>query len=111
MTVYEVKAVEMVKDGKRNVKVANMVRASAFGKVIEVLKAAGFEAGKAANGDIYFPLVTDVESGAVYNLRLAVSLSDKDVDAKVERKGKAKVAETVAIPDLFGDMAEAKDGE
>ena len=106
MAIYEVKAVEMVKDGKRNVKVANLIRANAFDKVIEVLKAAGFAADKAANGDIYFPLVTDKESGEVYNLRLAVSLSNKDVDTKIVRKGKAKVAEAVEVPDLFGDMAE-----
>ena len=106
MAVYEVKAVEMVKDGKRNVKVANLIRANAFDKVIEVLKAAGFAADKAANGDIYFPLVTDKESGEVYNLRLAVSLSSKDVDTKAVRKGKVKVAEAVEVPDLFGDMAE-----
>ena len=106
MAVYEVKAVEMVKDGKRNVKVANMVRANAFDKVIEVLKAAGFAADKAANGDIYFPLVTDKESGEVYNLRLAVSLSSKDVDAKTVRKGKVKESAPVEVPDLFGDMAE-----
>jgi hypothetical protein len=108
MAVYEVKAVEMVKDGKRNVKVANMVRASAFDKVIEVLKAAGFEAGKAANGDIYFPLVTDKESGEVYNLRLAVSLSSKDIDTKAVRKGKVKVADPVEVPDLFGEMEDAE---
>ena len=108
MAVYEVKAVEMVKDGKRNVKVANMVRASAFDKVIEVLKAAGFDAGKAANGDIYFPLVTDKESGEVYNLRLAVSLSSKDIDTKAVRKGKAKVADPVEVPDLFGEMEDAE---
>ena len=108
MAVYEVKAVEMVKDGKRNVKVANMVRASAFDKVIEVLKTAGFDAGKAANGDIYFPLVTDKESGEVYNLRLAVSLSSKDIDTKAVRKGKAKVADPVEVPDLFGGMEDAE---
>ena len=109
MANYEVKAVEMVKDGKRNVKVANLVRANAFEKVIEVLKGAGFDAAKAANGDIYFPLVMDKESGEVYNLRLAVSLSSKDVDVKVVRKGKAKVSAPVEVPDLFGDMEAEED--
>lgn len=102
MEKFNVQVVEMVKeDGKRNVKMANALRAQALDKVIAVLNDAGFEAGKAANGDIYFPLVEDANTGAIYNIRLALSLSDKAIDAKVERKAKAKTTEEVAVPALF----------
>lgn len=97
---YEVKTVEMIKDGKRNVKVANAMRAQAFEKVIDVLNEAGFAAAKAANGDIYFPLVEDAETGVIYNFRLSASLSDKAVDAKVVRKAKP-ATEEVELPELF----------
>ena len=102
MAQFEIKAVEMIKDGKRNVKVANAVRAQAFDKVIEILNEAGFAAGKAANGDIYFPLVEDASTGTVYNFRLAASLSDKAIDAKVTRKAKAKPETEDEIPEIFG---------
>lgn len=101
MSEYAVQVVEMVKDGKRNVKVANAVRAQAFDKVIAILNDAGFAAAKAANGDIYFPLVEDASTGDIYNLRLAVSLSSKGVDTKVVRKAKEKVVEEEEIPTLF----------
>ena len=101
MAKYEVQTVEMVKEGKRNVKVANGLRAQAFEKVIAILCEAGFEAGKAANGDIYFPLVEDAETGAIYNFRLSASLSDKPVDAKTVRKTAPKTKEPVELPELF----------
>ena len=99
--MMEVKTVQMVtEEGKRNVKVANGLRAQAYAKVMDILRDAGFDATKAANGDIAFPLVEDAATNEIYYLRLAVSLSNKPLEAKVEKKAKAKV-EDVEVPQLF----------
>ena len=99
--MMEVKTVQMVTDeGKRNVKVANGLRAQAYEKVMEILREAGFDAVKAANGDVAFPLIRDGATDELYYIRLAVSLSNKPLEAKVEKKAKAKVEE-VEVPQLF----------
>ena len=99
--MMEVKTVQMVTDeGKRNVKVANGLRAQAYEKVMEILREAGFDAVKAANGDVAFPLVRDAATDELYYIRLAVSLTNKPLEAKVEKKAKAKV-EDVEVPQLF----------
>ena len=99
--MMEVKTVQMVTDeGKRNVKVANGLRAQAYAKVVDILRDAGFDATKAANGDIACPLIKDAATNEIYYLRLAVSLSNKPLEAKVEKKTKAKV-EDVEVPQLF----------
>ena len=99
--MMEVKTVQMVTDeGKRNVKVANGLRAQAYEKVMEILREAGFDAVKAANGDVAFPLVRDAATDELYYIRLAVSLSNKPLESKVEKKTKAK-ADDVEVPNLF----------
>lgn len=99
--MMEVKTVQMVTDeGKRNVKVANGLRAQAYEKVMEILRDAGFDAVKAANGDVAFPLVRDAATDELYYIRLAVSLSNKPLESKVEKKAKAK-ADDVEVPNLF----------
>ena len=99
--MMEVKTVQMVTDeGKRNVKVANGLRAQAYEKVMEILRDAGFDAVKAANGDVAFPLVRDESTDEFYYIRLAVSLSNKPLESKIEKKAKAKT-EDVEVPNLF----------
>lgn len=99
--MMEVKTVQMVTDeGKRNVKVANGLRAQAYDKVMEILRDAGFDAVKAANGDVAFPLVRDESTDELYYIRLAVSLSNKPLESKIEKKAKAKT-EDVEVPNLF----------
>lgn len=93
-------------EGKRNVKVANGLRAQMFDKIVDVLTDAGFEVEKGANGDICIKTCVDTLTSDVFYTRLAVSLSNKPLDAKVEKKHKAKPAEDVVIPELFGDEDE-----
>ena len=97
----ELRTFEMVNaEGKRNVKLCNQMRSQAYDKVMELLVDAGLEPVKAANGDLSFPLAIDANSGDTYYIRLAVSLSNKPLEAKVEKKAKAK-AEDVEVPQLF----------
>lgn len=97
----ELRTFEMVNaEGKRNVKLCNQMRSQAYDKVMELLADAGLEPVKAANGDLSFPLAIDANSGDTYYIRLAVSLSNKPLEAKVEKKAKAKV-EDVEVPQLF----------
>lgn len=97
----ELRTFEMVNaEGKRNVKLCNQMRSQAYDKVMELLADAGLEPVKAANGDLSFPLAIDANSGDTYYIRLAVSLSNKPLEAKVEKKTKAKV-EDVEVPQLF----------
>lgn len=98
----EIKSFELVtNEGKRNVKNCNAIRSQMFDKLIDILGDAGFEATKAANGDIAITTCIDSTTGDTYYTRLAVSLSNKALDAKVEKKVKEKVEETVEIPELF----------
>lgn len=97
----ELRTFEMVNaEGKRNVKLCNQMRSQAYDKVMELLADAGLEPVKAANGDLSFPLAIDANSGDTYYIRLAVSLSNKPLEAKVEKKARAKVEE-VEVPQLF----------
>lgn len=101
--MMEIKTVAMVnEEGRRNVKIANGLRTQAYEKIMEILCDAGFDATKAANGDIAFPLVQDESTGDIYYIRLAVSLSNKALESKVVKKAKAKT-DDVEIPTLFGD--------
>lgn len=97
----ELKIFEMVNaEGKRNVKLCNQMRAQAYDKVMELLADAGLEPVRAANGDLSFPLAIDANSGDTYYIRLAISLSNKPLDSKIEKKAKAKEPE-IEVPDLF----------
>lgn len=98
----EIKTLELVKaDGKRNVKMANAVRKQMFDKITTVLTDAGFDVAVAANGEIAIKTAIDGHTGDTYYTRLAVSLSAKDLDAKIERKVKAKETVEVEVPNLF----------
>ena len=101
--MFEVKRFELVtNEGKRNVKNCNAIRSQMFDKIIDILNENGFNAVKAANGEIAIETVTDSTTGDLYYTRLAVSLSNKALDSKVERKAKAKVeTEEVEVPALF----------
>lgn len=97
----ELRTFEMVNaEGKRNVKLCNQMRLQAYDKIMELLVDAGLKPVKAANGDLSFPLAIDANSGDTYYIRLAVSLSNKPLDSKIEKKAKAKV-EDVEVPQLF----------
>ena len=101
--MFEVKSFELVtNEGKRNVKNCNAIRSQMFDKIVEVLNDAGFEAVKAANGEIAIATVVDSTVGDTYYTRLAVSLSNKALDSKTERKAQAKTeAPAVEVPTLF----------
>lgn len=97
----ELRTIKMVTDeGKRDVKVCNLMRAQAYDKVMTLLADAGLEPVKAANGDLSFPLAIDETTGETYYIRLAVSLSNKPLDSKLVKKSKPK-AEDPIVPDLF----------
>lgn len=88
-------------DGKRNVKVANAIRTQMYNKLVEVVRDAGFDVQVAANGEIAITTCVDATSGSTYYTRLKVSLSDKSLDAKTEKKPKAAKTVDVEIPELF----------
>lgn len=97
----EIKSFNLIKeDGKRNVKLANSLRSEMFNKIKDILADEGFEVTVAANGDIAVKTAVDAATGDVFYTRLAVSFSNKSLDAKVERKAKAK-AEDEVMPTLF----------
>lgn len=97
----EIKAIAMVtEEGKRNVKVCNQVRTQMYEKIMSVLSDAGLDVVKAANGDIAIKTCVDASTEEVYYTRLAVSLSNKALESKVEKKSKPK-AEDVVVPNLF----------
>ena len=101
MANFEIKSVEMTTaEGKRNTVVCNGIRTQAYNKVMSVLQDAGFDAVRAANGDIAIALVTDTNSGETYYLRLAVSLSAKALDSTVAKKPAAK-KDPVEVPSIF----------
>ena len=95
----EIKEFSLTKEGKRNVKVCNAIRSEMYDKIKEILTDNGFEVSDAANGDIAIATAVDGATGEMYFTRLAVSFSNKALDAKVERKVKEKVEEEV--PTLF----------
>ena len=97
----ELRTFEMVNaEGKRNVKLCNQMRSQAYDKVMELLADAGLEPVRAANGDLSFPLAIDANSGDTYYIRLAISLSNKPLESKVEKKTKAKEPD-IEVPNLF----------
>lgn len=98
----EIKTMELIKDGKRNVKLCNGIRAQMFNKVKEVLEAEGFEVEVAANGELAIKTAIDASTEATYFTRLAVSFTDKPLDTKAVKKVKEKAPE-VAIPDIFAE--------
>ena len=68
-------------------------------ELIKVLGNAGFEVSNAANGDIAIATCIDENTGDLYNTRLSVTFSSKELDSKVTAKKKEKAA--VELPDLF----------
>ena len=111
MAKFEVKELELVNaEGKRAVKVCNSVREQMFNKVQEVLVAEGFEVVKAANGELAIATAKDAATGEMYYTRLAVSFTNKALEAKIERKAKAKEKVDVALPVLFAE-AETEEAE
>ncbi len=93
-------------EGKRQVKIANGVRAQMIEKITRVLMNEGLEVVKAANGDLAITTCVDAGSGNTFYTRLAVSLSDKPLDAKTEKKRKVKTEDETVIPELFADEDE-----
>lgn len=100
MAKFEIKELELTNNGKRNTVLCNGLRAQGYNKVMEVLTDAGFDAVRAANGDIAVPICVDAATGETFYLRLTVSFSAKDLDSKVAKKPAAK-KEPVEIPSIF----------
>lgn len=98
----EIKTMELIKNGKRNVKLCNGIRAQMFDKVKEVLEDAGFEVVVAANGELAITTAIDASTEATYYTRLAVSFTDKPLDTKIVKKAKEK-APDVEIPNIFAE--------
>ena len=102
--MFTIKSVALTNaEGKRQVKTANSIRSQMIDKITEILVDAGFDVCKAASGELAIKTCVDSTTGNTFYTRLAVTLSDKDLDAKTERKAKVKTAETVVVPDLFSD--------
>ena len=99
MTKFEIKELELTNNGKRNAVLCNGLRGQCYDKVMSVLKDAGFDAVKAANGDIAMPICVDAATGETFSLRLTVSFSSKGLDSKVAKKPATK--EAVEIPSIF----------
>ena len=98
----EIKTMELIKDGKRNVKLCNGIRTQMFGKIKEVLENEGFEVTVAANGELAITTAIDASTEATYYTRLAVSFTDKPLDTKIVKKAKEKAPE-VEIPNIFAE--------
>lgn len=98
----EIKAMELIKDGKRNVKLCNGIRTQMFNKIKEVLEDNGFDVTVAANGELAIATAIDANTEATYYTRLAVSFTDKALDSKIVKKAKEK-APDVEIPNIFAD--------
>ena len=98
----EIRTMELIKDGKRNVKLCNGIRAQMFNKVKEVLEAEGCQVAVAANGELAIKTAIDASTEATYFTRLAVSFTDKPLDTKIVKKATEKAPE-VAIPDIFAE--------
>lgn len=101
MNKFEMKELELVKNGKRQVKLCNGIRSQVFDKVKEILIDNGFDAVVAANGDIALPIAVDAETGKTFYFRLAASFTNKDLDSKIEKKPVEK--KEVDIPNLFAE--------
>ena len=96
----EIKTFGLIKDGKRQVKVCNGLRAQMYEHIADLLSDAGFDVHDAANGDIAVATAIDAETGATFYTRLSVSFTDKPLESKLVKKAKEKPAE-VEIPSLF----------
>lgn len=101
--MYTVKTFELTKDGKRNTKLCNHLRAQMFDKVREAIESAGFETTVAANKDLAIPVAVDSTTGETYYARIALTFSSKELDSKPAARAKKTEKVEEVLPDLFAD--------
>ena len=99
--MYTVKTFELTKDGKRNTKACNHIRAQMFNKIREIVEEAGFETAIAANKDLAIPVAIDSTTGETYYARITLTFSSKELDSKPAPKAKKPAMDEVELPELF----------